>query len=136
MELMNQDEFIESLRRDIPEAEELPSTEDDGLSTFSITNRGIQIWLLLRPLVDSDSVFRALLPCRPFSSSPPVTINLALCESNYYRYSSTLWSTVGHLELRHVYLRYQDTPHGTSTFEIDDSAILKVSLPLLRAKRD
>ncbi|KIM57159.1 hypothetical protein SCLCIDRAFT_187520 [Scleroderma citrinum Foug A] len=45
MELMDRNEFIESLRRDmdIPE-EELPSTEDDRLGTFPITNSGIQIW--------------------------------------------------------------------------------------------
>ncbi|KIM61024.1 hypothetical protein SCLCIDRAFT_1216337, partial [Scleroderma citrinum Foug A] len=46
MELMNRDEFIESLRRDMPE-EELPSIEDDRPGTFPITNRGIQIWLFL-----------------------------------------------------------------------------------------
>ena len=29
----------------------------------------------------------------------------------------------GRLQFRHVYLRYQDTPHCNSTFEIDDSAV-------------
>ena len=67
MGLMNQDEFIESLRRDIPK-EMLPSIEDERFGTFPITNRGIQIWLFLRPDV-SDTVFHALLPCRSIGST-------------------------------------------------------------------
>ena len=121
---MNRDEFIESLRRHIPE-EELPSIDDDRLGTFPITNRGIHIWLFLRPLVGSDSIFEALLPCRSRPSGPPVAIDLALWESNYYRYTSRFRHETGRLQIRHVYLRYQGTPHCNSTFEIDDSAILK-----------
>ena len=134
MELMNRNEFIEYLRRDIPEGK-LPSTEDDRLATFPITNRGIQIWLFLYPCVGSDSVFQALLPCRSDPSGPPVAIRLAWWESNYYRDVGYTWTWTAYqdermqarLELRHVYLRYQDsdTPHCNSTFEIDDSAILK-----------
>jgi len=125
MELMNRDEFIESLRERIPE-EELPWIEDDRLGTFPITNRGIQIWLFLRPSpgVYSDSVFQALLPCRSHPSHPlPVAINVALWESNYYRYTGSRRHEEGRLQLRQVYLRYQDIPHCNSTFEIDDSAI-------------
>ena len=126
MELMNRDEFIGSLRGDIPE-EELPSIDDDQFGTFPITNRGIQIWLFLCPRVGSDSVFQALLPCRFCPSGPPVAIDLALWESNYYRYEQSMlirhkW---GRLQLRQVYLRYQGTPHCNYTFEIDDSAIYK-----------
>ena len=51
-----------------------------------------------------------------------MVIDLALRESNYYRYPG---SQLRHLQLRHVYLRYQGMPHYNSTFEIDDSAILK-----------
>ena len=123
MELVNRDEFIESLQERIPE-EELPSIED-RLGTFPITNRGIQIWLFLRPLVGSDSVFAALLPCRSRPSGPPVAITLTLWESNYYRYIESIHYRGGRLQFRQVYLRYQDTPHCNSTFEIDDSAILK-----------
>ena len=85
MELMNRDEFIESLGSEAPEGE-LPSIEDDRFGTFPITNRGIQIWLFLRRLA-SDSVFEALLPCRSHPSDSPVTIDVALWESNYYRHS-------------------------------------------------
>ena len=121
MELMNQDELIEYLKRDIPEGE-LPGNEDDQLGTFPITNRGIQIWLFARPYVDSNLVFRAPLPCRTYPSGPPVAIDLALWDSNYYRYPGYLRHEGG-LQLRHIYLRYQDAPHCNSTFEIDDGAI-------------
>ena len=129
MELMNRDEFIESLRHDIPQ-QELPSIEDDRFGTFPITNRGIQIWLFLRPLVGSDSVFQAPLPCRSRPSGPPVAINLALWESNYYRYDheerAFLLYQWGRLQLRQVYLRYQCTPAPyPNSFEIDDSAIIE-----------
>ncbi|KIM63844.1 hypothetical protein SCLCIDRAFT_1213981 [Scleroderma citrinum Foug A] len=126
MELMNQGEFIEYLRSDIdiPE-EELPSIEDDRFGTFPITNRGIQIWLFFRPHVGSDSVFQVLLPCRSRPSDPPVAISLALWESNYYRHAGWIDDAWGRLQLCQLYLRYQYTPQGNSTFEIDDSAILK-----------
>ena len=120
MELMNQDEFIESLRERIPEEE----LADDRLGTFPITNRGIQIWLFLCPQV-GDSVFQALLPCRSHPSQPPVAIDVALWESNFYRYPGCIRREGGRLQLRQVYLRYQGMPHCNSTFEIDDSAITK-----------
>jgi len=53
MELMGHNEFIEYFRKDVPE-EELDSIED-RLGSFPITNRGIQIWLLLRPCRDSPT---------------------------------------------------------------------------------
>ena len=71
MELMDPDEFIKELTKEMPEGE-LPSSADNRLSTFPITNRGIQIWLFLRPVPDTDSVFEAWLPCRPWSCNPPV----------------------------------------------------------------
>ena len=124
MELMNRSEFIDSLKHDmeIPE-EEVPSIEDDQFGTFPITHRGFQIWLFHRPLVGSDSVFQALLPCRSRPSGPPVAIELALWESNYYRYTGSLRHETRRLQLRRIFLRYQDTPHRNSTFEIDDSVV-------------
>ena len=124
MELMNRDEFIESLKKDIPVGE-LPSLEDERCGTFPITNRGIHIWLFLRPRVGSDSVFQALLPCRSRPMYPPVAINLASWESNYYRYPGSFHYQGGHPQLRQVYLRYQDTLQCNSTFEIDDSTVHK-----------
>ena len=127
MELMGHNEFIEWFSKDIPE-EELDSIED-RLGSFPITNRGIQIWLLLRPCRDSLTLFEARLPCRD-GPHPPVAIYLALWESNYYRSpvpgfpDAGLFPPAGpNLLLRQVYLRYQDPPHRNATFKIDDSVL-------------
>ena len=125
MELMDPDEFIEYLKKKFP-AGELPSSADDRLGTFPITNRGIQIWLVLRLIHGTDSVFEAWLPCRSSNQrfGSPVTINLCLRESNYYRYTRRLDShPEGTFQFCQVYLRYQDTWNRNAAFEIDDSAI-------------
>jgi len=123
MELMDPDEFVESLSKNVPEGD-LGSIEKDRLSTFPVTNRGIQIWLFLRPIRGADSVFQAWLPCRSGPLGPPVAIILGLWESNYYRYTRRLeFRLEGTLQFRQVYLRYQDTSHRNAAFEIDDSAI-------------
>jgi len=123
MELMGHDEFIEFFKKNVPE-EELGSVED-RLGTFPITNRGIQIWLFLRPSRDSHSLFEAWLPCRIGPSDPPVTIALTLWESNYYRSPASfrLLPPEGSPQLRQVYLRYQDPPHCNTTFEVNDSTL-------------
>jgi len=120
MEVMGHDELIQFLKKEVPE-EELDSIED-RLGTFSITNRGIQIWLFLHPCRNSRTRFQARLPCRFRPSGPPVTIDLALWESNYYRYPFTQMLEEPP-QLCQVYLRYQDLPHRNTTFEIDDSAL-------------
>ena len=124
MELINPKEFIDVLRDSLYlSAEELPSINQDHFGVFPITNRGIHIWLFLRPHRDFDSVFEAWLPCRYGRWVPPVTINLALWNSNHYRYSSLLrYRTEQPLQFRQVYLRYQDTYHDV-TFDIDDGGI-------------
>ena len=120
VELMDHNEFIEHLRWDIP-LELQPSWEDrDCLGTFLITNRGIQIRMFLRRHRDSDSVFTAFLPC--LNGRSPITINLALWKSNYYRYPRVPTSAMHSLQLRQVYLGYQDMSCNVA-FEIDDSAI-------------
>ena len=123
MVLMGHDDLLESLKEYIS-SEELPSIDRDHFGVFPITNRGIQIWILLRAYRDSDSVFKAWLPCRYNASGPPVTINLTLQNFNYYRYSSLVWQlpTEGNIQFRKVHLRYQDAYHDVA-FEIDDSAI-------------
>ena len=128
MELMDSDEFIEYFKLRIPN-DKLDLIREDRFSTFPITNRGIQIWLPLCPLVGSRSVFEALLPCRCRPSDPPVPINLALWNSNYYRISMPLYAglpTQDTLQFCELYLRYQDTllPRDT-IFEVDDSAIIE-----------
>ena len=124
MELMGHNEFIESLKEDVPE-EQLDSVED-RLGTFPVTNRGIQIWLLLRPDARSRTLFHAQLPCRRGPRGPPVAIALALWESNYYRCKepdSLVHAPEGPPQFHQVYLRYQDPSHRNTTFEIDDSAL-------------
>ena len=124
MQLMAPDKFIEYLAKEMPDGE-LSSSADDRLATFPVTNRGIQIWLFLRPVPDSDSVFEARLPCHSLPWWTPVTINLYLRESNYYRYAQKLADSrpEGTFQFRQIYLRYQDTSYRKATFEIDDSAI-------------
>ena len=75
LELIDFDDFIRYFKEDIPEFEELGSVED-RVGTFPITNRGIQIWLLLRPYAHSRTLFEAWLPC--YDGNPPLTITLAL----------------------------------------------------------
>ena len=91
MESLNHDEFLNSLKKCIPQVD-LSLIDPDRLGVFPITNRGIQIWVLLRPYCDSDSVFKAYLPYRNKFGSL-VTINLVLWDSNYYRYSRAFGSS-------------------------------------------
>ena len=126
MELMDHAEFIEALKKHFPH-EELSSIEEDYFGTFPITNRGIHIWMLLHRYRDSDSVFQGILPCRLMAHAPPVFVNLALWNSNYYRYPMPVGSSLratGNLQFRQIYLRYQDTLPNV-TFEIDDSALVE-----------
>jgi len=119
-ELMGHDELIQSLNY-VPEGD-----IEDRLGTFPITNRGIQIWLFLGPCRGSRTRFQARLPCRNGPSDPPVAIDLALWESNYYRCPTPSFRTFllkGPLQFRQVYLRYQDPPHCNTTFEVDDSTL-------------
>ena len=121
MELMDHAEFIESLKESIP-VEELPLIQEDHFGTFPITNRGIHIWMLLDRCCNSNSVFKGILPCRFHSQAPPVQVNLALWNSNYYMYFSPVdFPSERNLQFRQIYLRYQDTFPGAVTFEIDDS---------------
>ena len=120
MELMGHDEFIQFLKEEEVPEEELDSIED-RFGTFPITNRGIQIWMLLRPYRGSCSIFEAWLPCRGGPMQSPVAIELALWESNYYRCPLPYFGlppTEGPPELRQVYLRYQDLPHRIASHRI------------------
>ncbi|KAL4076540.1 heterokaryon incompatibility protein-domain-containing protein [Scleroderma yunnanense] len=130
MELMDFDEFLESLKEYIPE-QELPLIEEDRFGVFPITNRGIHIWLLLYPLDGFSSVFKASLPCRFGPLGPPVTITLNLWKSNYYRYSRSLsngFPSTQNLQFYQLYLSHQDALHRDITFEIDDSAVTQSGL--------
>ena len=121
MKLMDHNEFFE-------EFPELSLTSADHFDVFPITNRGIQIWMPFHRYRDSNSVFRAYLPCQydPHARSL-VSIDLVLWNYNYYRYPSAPDRTLEKFptEFHQVYLRYQDTPNQTVTFDIDDSAVIE-----------
>ena len=82
---MDYDEFIQWLKKAFS-TQVLPSTDQDCFGVFPVTNRGIQIWMFLFLHRDSGSVFQAVLPCRRLGT--PKTVNLTMCNSNYYRYPS------------------------------------------------
>ena len=135
MELIGQDEYIECLKEDDVPKEELDSVED-RLGTFPITNRGIHIWLFLRPYRGSRTLFEARLPCRIRPSWPPELIYLVLSESNYYRdpgpdlsiLRSTDTTSAGPSflsRLCRVYLGYQDPQRRTTAFKVDDTALIE-----------
>ena len=126
MEQMGLAELTDELEEDIEDLEG-SSINEDRYGVYPITNRGIQIWLLLRRLPDeSGSVFEARLPCRPRPSQPPVAIKLASWKYKYYRhftplqYESPLKKT---LRFKNVCLPYQDL--RDVTFQIDDSALTR-----------
>ena len=118
MELVNHSEFIK-------EFPELSSTSAVHLDVFPVTNRGIQIWIVSRRYRDSNSVFKAYLPCRRWGTI--VTIDLVLWNSNYYRYPNMRNADLedSPAGFSQVYLRYQDTPNHAVTFEIDDSELIE-----------
>ena len=116
MELMDHDEF----HKVYPERSNT-SIPDSESNFFPITNRGIQIRMPLCGFRDSYYVYRAFLPCQS-QYGDPVSIDLVKWNSNYYRYpsmgSAALGPSTGFFQ---VFLRYQDTPNLTVTFDIDDS---------------
>ena len=71
LRLMDRGQFIK----------EFSPTDVDNFDVFSITNRGIQIWMPLRRYRDSNFVFRAYLPCRD-AEGDLVSIDLVLWNSN------------------------------------------------------
>ena len=127
MELIHDlDKFKQMHKNDM---EEPPSKDinDDQFGVFPITNRGIQILLLLRCLDDFDSVFEARLPCCSSPSGPSVTIKLISSKRNYYRHFTSVESEVSRertLRFKNVTLRYQDML-CSATFEIDDNGMTK-----------
>ena len=119
MMLLDHDKFIAEFKSKSPELGSMDA--DDGV--FPVTNRGIQIRMLLHPYPESKSVtFRAYLPC--WNSGCSVSIDLVLWNSNYYRYLNVQAADVGDSAKFHqVFLRYQDTPNHAVTFKVDDGGL-------------
>ena len=129
VKLLSHDELIERFS-------DLSSTDTDRLDDeFPITNRGIKIWMSLRRYRNSNSIFRAYLPCLG-GNGEVVSIDLVLWNSNYYRYPSSPDAALedSPAEFHQVYLRYQDTPNHTVTFDIDDSGIIENGFTCIRVK--
>lgn len=105
MELVDPNEFIQFLEGPGVPEEELCLIEEDRFDVFPITNRGIHIWLFLRPRATAPC-FQALLPCRLGPSGPPlVSIDLALSTSNYDRYFAVIsWGNSEEAKFRQIYL--------------------------------
>ena len=119
VKLMSHDELIKKFP-------ELYPTNPEHFDVFPVTNRGIQIWMPLHRYRDSDCVFKAYLPCF-YGRGSLASIDLVLWNSNYYRYPSSLDAVLENSppEFGQVYLRYQDTPNHTVTFDIDDGGIIE-----------
>ena len=119
MKLMDHSELIKELPK-------LSSINTDHFDVFPITNRGIQIWMPLCRYLNSNSVFRAYLPCHT-GSGALVTIDVVLWNSNYYRYPSPRDAALeaSPAEYHQVYLRYQDKSNHTVTFDIDYSGLIE-----------
>ena len=132
--LTNHDWFIERSKEKFPE---LCSMDADHFGVFPVTNRGIQIRMLLCPYRESKSVFRAYLSCRCRGVFFPCHIDLVLWNSNYYRYPNVKGADLGDSsEFRQVYLRYQDTPNHAVTFEVDDSGLIENGFTCPEHKRN
>ena len=127
MELIHDLDKFKQMHKNDMEVLASNNISDDQFGVFPITNRGIQIWLLLRCLDDRGSVFEARLPCCSSPSGPSVTIKLISSKSNYYRHFTPVQSGVSRertFRFNNVSLRYQDMLRD-ATFEIDDSGMTK-----------
>ena len=119
--LLDRDKFILQSKGYFPG---VGSMDADQFGVFPVTNRGIQISMLLCPYRETKTVFRAYLPCRKEAYGPLVAIILVLWNSNYYRYPNVQEADLDDSpEFRQVYLRYQETPNYTVTFDIDDTGL-------------
>ncbi|KIM61267.1 hypothetical protein SCLCIDRAFT_912893 [Scleroderma citrinum Foug A] len=121
LQTMEIDEFMKALR--VLKAKEVA----ERLGSFPVTNRGIQIWLPLRPCIGLPTVFEATLQCRASEAQRPVTIYLTLWKSNYYRsfgpQSKAVFPEQGVPRFEQLHLRYQDIVHRNPIFEFDDEAV-------------
>ncbi|KAL4077390.1 hypothetical protein J3A83DRAFT_1570482 [Scleroderma citrinum] len=119
IEKMEPDEYMIHLHARLPGGSSRPvSLADERLGTCSVTNRGIQIWLLVTPHDNCPTVFfRAALACCRWDRRP-ITIDLALWGPNYYRYPSTTRVSKSIPRYEKLYLSYQSQVYPDSTFKL------------------
>ncbi|KIM50893.1 hypothetical protein SCLCIDRAFT_749189 [Scleroderma citrinum Foug A] len=122
VEKMELDEFILHHKNEIPE-DELRKVMDpeERLRTFTITNDGIQIWLLLRHWRGSTSLFQTDLACRSLSSVRSITIHVAQFKSKYFRYFGYCEAPLYEkMQFQQVFFPYEDGIHPSHfTFNLD-----------------
>ncbi|KAI6017326.1 hypothetical protein BKA83DRAFT_606598 [Pisolithus microcarpus] len=94
------------------------------LPAFTVTNRGIQIPLPLRPYYGCPSVFRAALACRRRGNLMPLTINLAAFGPIHYRYSGVAGPMQPFPQNQTLHLAYQDKTTDGITFNIVGTSAL------------
>ena len=121
VEKMEHDEYMIHLQERLPDGSPRPvSLADERLGTCSVTNRGIQIWLLITPHDNCPTVFfRASLACCRWDRRP-MTIDLALWGPNYYRYPSTTRMPKSAPLFEKLYLSYHSQVYPDSTFKLGD----------------
>ena len=134
LQTMEINEFTEALKADISKEEK------ERLGSFLVTNRGIQIWLPLRPCNDSCTIFKTTLQCRAAEDQGPVTIYLTLWKSNYYRsfgpQSEDAFPGEGVPTFEQLHLRYQDVVYDNPIFKFDDVAVSELGFSFSSAFPD
>ncbi|KAL4077406.1 heterokaryon incompatibility protein-domain-containing protein [Scleroderma citrinum] len=90
----------------------------DERGSFSVTNQGIRIWLLVTPHEKSETFFRAVLACCRWDRRP-ITIDLASWGSSYYRYPSTPKVPKTIPKLQRLYLSYHPEVYPDCVFELE-----------------
>ena len=129
IEKMELDEYMVQLQERLPNDGSCPvSLADERLGTCSVTNRGIQIWLLVTPHDHCPTVFfRAALACCRWDRRPMV-IDLALWGPNYYRYPSTINMPKSAPLFEKLYLSYESQTFPDSAFKLGDFCGIHLAL--------
>ncbi|KAL4077402.1 heterokaryon incompatibility protein-domain-containing protein [Scleroderma citrinum] len=105
-----------SFFRDCHDIEKMET--DERLGTFSVNKRIIQIWSFITPLDDCPTVFfQAALACRRRWDPRPVTIDVALWMSSYWRYPGTPRIPKAVPQLRKLCLSYQSEVYPDFKFD-------------------
>ncbi|KAL4070228.1 heterokaryon incompatibility protein-domain-containing protein [Scleroderma yunnanense] len=121
---MDPEEFILRLQEEpVFTEKEMHKVPQNRFLAFSVTNGGIKIWLPVTPYCGSPSVLKAWLACT--DSLSPMSIDLALSKSNYYRYFGVVGIPSVFPEFRQLHLAYQDEPamRRDFTFKLDHRTI-------------
>lgn len=92
------------------------------LSTFSITNGGIQISLPLAPYPNSPSLFRATLRCKMDIAAPLMTIDLLSDSTVYYRFFGATGEPTVFPRIKQLFLSC-DQDESRHSLTLDDRTV-------------